>query len=90
MSLPLQGIMTSVNSKAGASPAHFQHVPPPGRMPWQPSSIPENPAASHMVAAGLPNTGNSTQGPYTESPYAEEYGQQPSQQGALGQPWYGR
>ena len=77
----LQGIMTSVRSKAGFSPAHLSSAPSPAQGDWPPPGIPKSPAGGQMFANGqLP--GAAVPGEYVNH-------QQAPQPGAGGHPWYG-
>ncbi len=75
----LQGIMTSVHSKAGFSPAHLNTAPSPGQGTWPP---PQEPAGGQIPANG--------QRPGAALPGGYVHHQQASQPGAVGHPWYGR
>ena len=77
----LQGIMTSVRSRAGSSPAHLHPAPSPGQGSWPPLGVPQSPAGGQISANGLRS------GPAL--PGENVHHQQASQPGAVARPWYG-
>lgn len=88
----LQGIMSSVHSNAGASPAHLHHIPSSRQTGWQPHQIPQHPNGGHTMAVGQPaeQVGSGLEHRETVLPFWNGIPQQAPQQGLMGQPQYGR